>query len=383
MCTSMTYPRLLPLVSILLALPACTDGDEDPTGSGGGSTSTSTTGGSGGAGGMAPSLADLVRNNPWVVLPNAPSVSGGPKQDDAYFLDAQHGFLASGPEWSIFETQDGGDTWTTSVEQQGTFFRAVHFVDAMHGFAGNLGTGLSGAIDDPNVLYETTDGGTTWAPVSNITGPAPSGICNIAALDGDHIYAVGRANGPSHLMSSTDGGASWTSIDLGTHLMMAIDVHFSSPTEGLVAGMGPGQTCVVIRTTDGGGSWTPVFTSTTAGSLCWKLDFPSAEVGYIAVQDTTSGPGTFGKTTDGGATWQELPLPTTEAYGALAAGFINEEVGWMVSNNSGLPAYRTFDGGMTWEEEPNLTGPVNRIRFLDDGTGYAVGAQVYKLVLPQ
>lgn len=378
----MTYPRLLPLVTTLLALPACSDDAAEPSGSGGGTASASTAGG-GGAGGADTSLADRVRQTPWEVLPGAPSLTGGPKQDDAFFLDAQHGFVASGPEWSIHETRDGGATWTTSLEQQGTFFRALYFVDAMHGFAGNLGTGLSSAITDDDVMYETTDGGASWAPVTDITGPAPSGICNFDALDEDHIFAVGRANGPSHLMTSADGGASWTSIDLGAHLMMAIDVRFSSPTEGVVAGMGPGQTCVVIRTTDAGQTFAPVFTSTTPGSLCWKLDFPSEQVGYLAVQDTTSGPGTFGKTTDGGATWQELPLPIDRAYGALAAGFIDEDIGWMVSNDPSLPAYRTFDGGQTWEEEPNLSGPINRFRFPGDGTGYAVGAQVYKLELPR
>ena len=323
--------------------------------------------------------AAAVRAAKWIKLPNAPSVQGGPKQDDAYFLDADRGVVASGPEWSLFATSDGGATWGTLLKQQGTFFRSIYFRNAMHGFAGNLGVGLVPQITDSNVMYETKDGGKSWDPVTNITGPAPEGICNFAALDDMHLFAVGRANGPAHLLSSSDGGASWTSVDLGAWLMMAIDVHFSSPTEGLVAGMGLDQKCTLIRTTDGGATFTPVLTSTTPGSLCWKLDFPSDAVGYLAVQDTTSGPGTFGKTTDGGATWQELPLPTTEAYGALASGFINEDIGWMVPNQPSLPAYVTFDGGSTWEEEPDLVGPINRFRFTDAKTGYAVGSDVYKL----
>ncbi len=139
--------------------------------------------------------------------------------------------------------------------------------------------------------------------------------------------------------------------------------------------------CTIVRTTDGGESFEPVFVSTTPGSLCWKLDFPSTQVGYLAIEDTTSGPGTFAKTTDGGATWTELPLPFDQLYSAIGVGFLTEDIGWMISENPDLPAFRTFDGGTTWEEEPTLVGPINRFRFVDETTAYAVGAQVWKLEL--
>ena len=39
----------------------------------------------------------------------------------------------------------------------------------------------------------------------------------------------------------------------------------------------------------------------------------------------------------------------------------------------------THDGGDSWVEEPNLKGPINRFRFVDANTAYAVGADVWKL----
>lgn len=318
----------------------------------------------------------------WTKLANGPTLSRGAKQDDVFFTSPDVGYVANGPDSTIYKTTDGGETWTESLVREGTFFRALLFTNERHGFAGNLGTGLSDVITDPNVLYETKDAGGTWAPVTAITGDAPSGICNLTALDdGTHLFAVGRANGPSHLITSKDGGATWVSKDVTTTLRMLIDAHFSSPTEGILAGMGTGasSTCTIVRTTDGGATFSEVFASATPNSLCWKLDFPSKDVGYVAIQDATDGPGSFAKTTDGGVTWTEMPLPEAEAYPAIAIGFITEKVGWVTPGDPSRASYRTDDGGSTWTVETALKAPINRFRFVDKKTAYAVGGAIWKL----
>lgn len=392
------FARSLPILATTLLSSALLAGCSDDPGTSGSTTTTGGTGGTGGAtstggggtggtGGVVDPYEEAIKSATWVKLPNAPSVSGGAKQDDIFFLDAAHGFLASGPNAAIFETTDGGDSWAKVFEHTGTYFRALLFTDAQHGFAGNIGAGLSPSIDDANVIYETKDGGGTWAPVTMITGSTPKGVCNFTAPDATHLFAVGRANGPSHMLVSSDGGATWESKDLTQWFNMVIDAHFVSPTEGIVAGMGKnGARCTILRTTDGGTTFDPVFTSTTGGSLCWKLSFPSANIGYVAVQDTAGGPGTFGKTTDGGLTWQELPLPMTSkpksAYSAIGVGFITDNIGWMAAEDTDLPVFRTVDGGATWEEEPVLKSPINRFRFVDKKTAYAVGANGWKLEIP-
>ena len=340
--------------------------------------------GGGGGGGGAPidPLEQAVRGTNWAEIAGAPTAAGGAKQDDVFFLDPLVGWVANGPKGQVYATTDGGVSWQSVLTGDGAFFRAVHFTSPMRGFAGNIGAGLSPSIDDPTLLYETSDGGTTWTPVTNVTGSAAKGICNILSVDGT-ILAVGRANAPAHLLRSDDDGASWVSKDLGTWLSMAIDAHFVSADEGLVVGMGKtGMKCTVVKTTDGGDTFTQVFASEITGSLCWKVDFPTPDVGYVAILETFGGPGRFAKTTDGGATWVELPLPGDEAYPALAAGFITEEIGWMAPESASLPVYRTFDGGMTWEPDPALKGPINRFQFVDATTAYAVGAKVWKLELP-
>lgn len=376
------------LVLLLLGPLAC--GDDSASG-GGGSAAQGGSGaggqpvvGGGGAGGSGGAAVDpveaAVRAHDWQEVAGAPKVGQG-KQDDIFFATPQKGFLASGPKGAVFATDDGGATWTEALNSPTTYFRSVLFTSETHGFAGNIGAGLSPSISDATLMYATDDGGASWAPVTDITGSAAKGLCNFTAVDADHLFGIGRANGPAHLLASSDAGASWIAKDLSAELLMAIDGRFTSPTEGIVVGMGSNARCKVIHTSDGGDSWNTVFVSDNPATLCWKLDFPSASVGYLAILDTGNGSGTFAKTQDGGATWLELPLPTDQPYSGIGVGFLTEEIGWMAPEDPGLPVYRTFDGGLTWEEDPALVAPINRFRFIDDNTAFAVGGAVWKLDL--
>ncbi|NUO54812.1 MAG: hypothetical protein HOV80_38715 [Polyangiaceae bacterium] len=380
----------------LVVLVAVGCGD-DASGSGGGSSTTASTtttgqgvGGTGGeaaqggqGGGAIDPLEQAIRATNWAVIDGAPTAPGGAKQDDIFFVDPMLGFIADGPGQAIHKTTDGGATWEEVFNSPGTYFRTLIFTSPTRGFAGNFGAGISPSISDATVIYETSDGGTTWSAVSTIAGAEAKGLCGFNEVGGT-IYGVGRANGPSHLVESTDDGATWTAKDLSSFFSMAVDARFTAPGEGLVAGM-TGYKCTIGRTTDGGDTFTQVFQAAATGSLCWKLDFPSDTVGYVAILQTSGGPPSFAKTTDGGLTWTEMPLPDPtgegEGYPALAVGFINEKIGWVTPESSSAPVYRTFDGGVTWEEDPALKGPINRFRFLDDETGFAVGGKVWKLDL--
>ncbi len=338
-------------------------------------------GGGGGGGVDAGSYADAVNAASWAVLPNAPVAPKGAKQDDVFFTDAMHGFAVSGPDNAIYRTADGGDSWSKVKSSSGTYFRSVLFLDHDHGFVSNLGNVAGSGITDTNPLYETKDDGANWNPVTAITGTMPAGICNQTMIDATHLVAVGRVTGPSYMLTSSDAGASWTSIDMSSQLAMLIDAHFVSPTEGIVVGgnKDPSMKCTILRTTDGGQSFAPVFTSATPGSLCWKISFPSTDVGYVSVQDSSGGTGTFAKTTDGGKTWTEMPL-VGRSYPAIGMGFITDDIGW-VSADSSAPTYKTVDGGKTWTEDAVLKSPINRFRFVDKNTAYAIGGSVYKMTI--
>jgi photosystem II stability/assembly factor-like uncharacterized protein len=341
---------------------------EPPPGGGGAGT--------GGSGGIATPSDEAILSSEWVELATAPKING--KQDDLYFVTVDLGYAVNG-NGEIHKTEDGGDTWELVFEQPGTYFRAVMFLDADRGFAGNIGTDYYPGVSDETPLYRTTDGGRSWTPVA-IDGPTVKGICNLTKTDDQHLVAVGRVGGPSFIALSSDGGESWTSRDLDSELGMLIDAYFPTPEEGFIVGASSlsSPRTIVLHTTDAGASWEPVFTSTDGPELAWKISFPTPDTGYVSVLAVQGTPSSFLKTTDGGATWAKLPL-IDGPYEAKGIGFINERIGWVGGEAPGEPAYRTRDGGETWEPDTTLGAYVNRFRFVDPWTGYAIGAAVHKL----
>jgi photosystem II stability/assembly factor-like uncharacterized protein len=199
-----------------------------------------------------------VLSTPWQALANAPNING--KQDDLYFVTPELGWSVNG-EGRIFRTTDGGLSWTKLVEKPGTFFRSIMMVSETRGFAGNIGPDYFPNVTDREPLYETSNRGETWTPVTTVSGPRVTGICNMQRLDQTHLYAVGRVGGPCFMLSSADNGATWTSKDLSSQLLMLIDVRFTSPTDGIVVGMNPSQRCAILRTKDGGETWQQAFES--------------------------------------------------------------------------------------------------------------------------
>ena len=164
------------------------------------------------------------------------------KRDDVVFSDALTGFYGTG-KGKLYRTQDGGQSWQLVWEKPGTFIRSLGFIDSRHSFLGNLGVGLGGTTDS-TPLYETKDGGVTWAP-ARIGSVAIPGVCSIDILksrsihEGDvseryYIHAAGRANGPAKLLRSEDGGETWILIDLSDRAGMILDVKFFDPNTGFV-----------------------------------------------------------------------------------------------------------------------------------------------------
>ncbi len=351
------------------------------------------------------------------MLPNSPS--GTSRHDDIYMLDATTGWTARGRA-GIHKTTDGGNTWTQVKSSTNSYpgtnlvahFRAISFLTATHGFAGNLGPGsYDGNVTDTNLLYETFDGGTTWTNHPGFAEAGMMGICAFHVLDSQTIYGGGRVRGSAHFIKSTDGGTNWTILNLNTNglgVMGGImDVYFKDKTNGFLVGMSTNSFATscgltyygrIARTTDGGTNWTPVATTGIPCCYFWKMSWPSPDVGYVSLQQNVTSNTNLNntliyyKTTDGGATWNSNGVPYTNISATIASssdgyywqgvGFISTNEGWAGGDGSSSPYSDNFlhttNGGATWTTEGyNNSASINRIRVLSPTLAYASGQKLH------
>ena len=192
--------------------------------------------------------------------------------------------------------------------------------------------------------------------------------------DANNWYAVG-ANGT--FMKTTNGGSTWyfhhkagIPLTTGTGATTTLNTAwFFDMNTGVAVGTTTGSQ-QFVRTTNGGVTW-----DSASGSLSgpsWSdLYFINSLTGFAA--GTTSG--RFAKTTDGGQNWvvAGATIPT------LPSGTYNTVFAWDADNiiigASGSNLRKSTDGGLTWTlHSASPTSTMNKMRFIDANTGFAVGS---------
>ena len=168
------------------------------------------------------------------------------------FLTPSAGWLAGGASGSrLWMTRDGGQSWTLQqlavptgyLDDQGDFWGAPHFFTAIDGvvartFANNTSTVFE--------IYQTSDGGLTWQPLTGPVGDPSS--WSFPSLRSWIVWSGSTA------WRSTDQGASWTSgvasgLSEGDAPVMIDALHGWSLT---------GNSDELLITADGGRTWTAV-----------------------------------------------------------------------------------------------------------------------------
>ena len=296
------------------------------------------------------------------------------RSEDVFFVGPR-GWAVNG-SGGAWRTLDGGDTWTKTAD----LFRYLRAT----GFASE-DVGWIGVLFSPQRLYETRDGGQTYADITaRITPAVPGGICGMWVQDAQTVYAVGQYSTPAYLVRTTDGGATWTSRSMAPQADALIDVRFFDSQHGLATGgIGPysDSRARILGTDDGGATWTVRHTVEGVHSVAWKLTFPTRLVGYASVETFNGETDAIVlKTVDGGQTWDEIMVPGGGSLQGI--GFVTPEVGWASGRGA---TSTTTDGGLTWSRLPataqggQLDGDVNRFRFFGDSLGYAAGHKIYRL----
>jgi photosystem II stability/assembly factor-like uncharacterized protein len=226
-------------------------------------------------------------------------------------------------------------------------------------------------------LWKTTDGGTTWAPVSDGSfGSSSVGAIGQCEANPDIVYVgMGEVALRGNIMQgdgayrTSDGGLTWRHIGLrDSHAIGRIRVHPTNCDVAWAAVLGhpygPNAERGVFRTTDGGTTWERVLhRGTRSGAVDLAVD-PSDPgtlyAGFWQVQRTpwsleSGGPGSgLFKSTDGGTNWTELTKNTGlpggiwGKVGVTVSGADPNRV-WAIIEAEEGGVFRSDDGGRTWE----------------------------------
>ena len=225
-------------------------------------------------------------------------------------------------------------------------------------------------------LFKTTDGGSTWTPVTDgQVGSASVGAVAMAPSDPDIVYiGMGEVQLRANVLQgdgvyrSDDAGKSWRHLGLAdTHAIGRIRIHPTDPDRVYVAALGhpfgPNPERGVFRTTNGGRTWEKVlFRDERTGAVDLVMDPSDPDILYATLWQVYrkpwrlwsggEGSGIF-KSADGGDTWSELTRNPGLPDGML--GKITVTVSgadpnrvWanVEAERGGL--YRSDDGGASW-----------------------------------
>jgi photosystem II stability/assembly factor-like uncharacterized protein len=253
---------------------------------------------------------------------------------------------AVGGGGSILKSTDGGNTWSSSINNTGLIstYYAVSFTSDSVGYA----AGINGD------MVKTTDAGATW---TSITQSFQTNYTYGMSFPSKSIgYQVGYGG---VIIKTTDAGATWTKQTSGitTHLR---SVCFLNDTVGYTCGLS-GK---IIKTTNGGTTWTALSQSLATGSL-YCITFKTVNLGYVV-----GAKGVILKTTDGGANWTKQTTPITSTL--YSAFFVNDSTIY-AAGNLGV-VLKTSDGGTNWTKEvTDATSILSSIEFNKTGTHGVIG----------
>jgi photosystem II stability/assembly factor-like uncharacterized protein len=225
-------------------------------------------------------------------------------------------------------------------------------------------------------LWKTTDGGTTWGPVTDGQIHSSSvGAVAISESNPDTVYiGMGEACIRGNIMQgdgiykSVDAGKTWTHMGLeATQVISRIRIHPTNPDLVYVAAFGHpaggNRDRGVFRSKDGGKTWTRIlFRDDKTGAIDLAMDRHNPDVLYAALWEAYrvswqmssggAGSGLF-KSTDGGDTWTEitrnkgLPQGVVGRIGVTVSDADSKRVFAIVENDNG-GVFSSDDAGASW-----------------------------------
>lgn len=226
-------------------------------------------------------------------------------------------------------------------------------------------------------LWKTTDGGQTWAAVTDGQVTSSSvGAVAVAETNPDIVYIGmgetqlrGSITQGDGVYKSSDGGKTWRHLGLKeTQAISRVRVHPTNPDIVYVSALGhpygDNEERGVFRSTDGGNSWKKIlYIDNKTGSADLVIDRQNPRIIYATTWQVYrkawkmwgGGPGCkLWKSLDGGDTWIDLsknpgmPAEPLGKIGITVSPADNNRLYAVVEANDG-GVFRSDDGGWTWK----------------------------------
>ena len=294
-----------------------------------------------------------------------------PQVQSSAFVGKDLAWLVTSEGGELWRTEDGGKHWERlSGNAVGGPFCGISFIDADHGWAGNV----------KGQIWQTSDGGKSWTFLSQPSGDKYDDYLNcpkqISFVDEQNGWLIGNFS----IWRTVDGGKTWT-VSLRTDLVENFHwqpsrISFASRNVGLMSGFGG----VVHRTMDGGLTWQSQKLVPGEADATDVL-LMNERLGWLTgfVSSSQAHPGTrLYRTEDSGETWHQVPIADEQTF-VRSVCFLNEKLGWAVGGEfsggrRGI-VLRTDDGGETWQEihVGEDESYFERMTFVDSQHGWLFG----------
>lgn len=290
---------------------------------------------------------------------------------DLCFTDVKSGWVLG---WSqeqkksiLLHTTDGGKNWTHMSLDEKTI-QAIDFISTKEGWAigGKSVVDESQAAGGFNVhwtVFHTQDGGQTWTEQK-------AGTEKSLSMLNPTIFFVNENEGwvtvDGIILHTEDGGKRWTAQkyklvgpDKLEREIWTGGMYFLDEKWGWIVGKG------ILSTKDGGMSWLQEPQMPFGNLSLNKIVFVTSKKGWVVGED-----GTIFHTADGGLTWQRQGSSTSVEL--LGAHFVNSQEGWVVGDEGTI--LHTTSGGNTWVRQKSGTeSSLKDVQFIDAQEGWIVG----------